>query len=186
MANTFLEAKKELSDNVKCGKSGKKIRSFSKTEFNNLVKSMLNDTEYEATSVKLVNGKLTNISTPVIKDIREKIFVPILTRAGVDKVEAEKLAKDYKFSTNQTSMMYDFISNAIYEYMDAGKKFNFPNKPDFVGSIRLQENEDAIVERDVRDPKDRKNIIGHKKEERKAHKTLVKKSACPTWQKHVL
>ena len=185
-SKSFKEAKETLSANIKRGKSGNKIRSFSRTDFNDMVNAMLNDPSYEMESVKVVDGKLTEVSTPVVRELREKLIVPLLTEAGVDKTEAQRIANEYHFKNPQTSSMYEFVADAVYQYMDADKKFNFPNRKDFTGSIYLKENEPTTVERDVRDIKDHKTIIGHKKEKRAAHKTIVKKSTCPAWLRHVM
>lgn len=183
---TFKEMKDELKKNVKKGKNGNKIHSFSKSDFNDLVNSMINDVEYKMETVKIIDGKVTDCSTPVVEEVRQKIILPVLIKAGVDKKDAEELAMKYKYSNNQTTCLYDFISDILYQYMDAGKKFNFPNRRDFVGSIHLKENDKEVVERDIRDIKDHKTITGHKKEKRDSHKTIVKKSSCPAWMRHVL
>lgn len=183
---TFKEAKEALGKNIKKGKKGNKIKSFSRTDFNDMLNAMLNDPSYEMEFVKIVDGKLTSVTQPVIREFREKFITPILVEAGVPKDDAAKLAAEYHFRSNQTSMMYEFIADAIYQYMDADKKFNFPSRKDFTGSIYLKDNEEAMVERDIRDIKDHKTIIGHKKEKRSAHKTIVKKSTCPSWLRHVL
>ena len=183
---TFKEAKESLAKNIKKGKKGNKIKSFSKTDFNTLINAMLNDPAYEMESVKIVDGQLTNVSTAVVRELREKFITPILIEAGIDKEDAAKIAAGYKFTSAQTSMMYEFIADAIYQYIDADKKFNFPNRTNFTGSIYLKENDETTVERDIRDIKDRKSIIGHKKEKRAAHKTIVKKSTCPNWLRYVI
>ena len=129
-------------------------------------------------TVQVVDGKLTNVKTPVVEDFRTKFIQPILTEFGVPKEDAGKIASDYRFKNSQTSVLYNFIADAVYQYIDADKKFNFPNRKDFCGSIYLKENDEAVVERDIRDIKDHKTITGHKKERRMKHKTIVKKSTC--------
>jgi hypothetical protein len=183
---TFKEMKEELKKNVKTGKKGNKIHSFSKSDFNSLINSMINDVAYTMDTVKIVDGVITNCSIPVVEEVRQKIILPVLIKAGVEKKDAEELAMTFKYSNYQTACLYDFIADALYQYMDAGKKFNFPNRKDFTGSIHLKEIDDDIVERDIRDIKDHKTVIGHKKEKRESHKTIVKKSSCPGWMRHVL
>jgi hypothetical protein len=183
---SFKEAKAALAKSIKKSKKGDKIRSFSRSDFNELLNAMLNDPKYEMETVQVVDGKLTNVKTPVVEDFRTKFIQPILTEFGVPKEDAGKIASDYRFKNSQTSVLYNFIADAVYQYIDADKKFNFPNRKDFCGSIYLKENDEAVVERDIRDIKDHKTITGHKKERRMKHKTIVKKSTCPTWQRHVL
>ena len=186
MSKSFKEVKERLRSNVKHGTKGNVIYSFSKTDFNEVVNSMLNDPDYQMETVKIVDGKLTDCTTPVIKEFREKMFVPVLMKAGVERKDAVDIADTHPFSNNQTSCMYDFLSDVLYQYMDSGKKFNFPNRRDFSGSIHLKDIDEEVVERDVRDIKDHRTIIGHKKEKREKHKTIVKKSSCPTWKRHVI
>lgn len=182
----FIDVKKELIAGVKKSKSGAPIHSFSKSDFNTLINAMLNDPTYEMETVKMEDGKLVNVTTPVVRELREKFIKPILVDFGVPKTDAERIADDYTFKSSQTAVLYNFIADAIYQYMDAGKKFNFPNRKDFSGSVNIQEIDEKVVERDLRDIKDRSKVIGHKKEKRDKHKVLVKKSVCPTWMRHVM
>lgn len=186
MAKTFKEVKAELKANVKRGKNGNIIHSFSKTDFNELINALINDVDYQMETVKIVDGQLTDFSAPIVKEVREKLLIPVLMKAGVDRNEATEIASTFRYSNSQTTCLYDFIADALYQYMDAGKKFNFPNRYDFNGSIHLKDVEEEVVERDVRDIKDHRTIIGHKKEKRNSHKTIVKKSSCPLWMRHVL
>ena len=186
MSKTFKEVKEELIANVKRGKNGNVIHSFSKTDFNELINAMINDPEYQMETVKTVDGQITDFSTPVVREVREKMLIPVLIKAGVDKADAASIAETFRYSNNQTGCLYDFIADALYQYMDAGKKFNFPNRRDFIGSIHLKDVDEEIVERDIRDIKDPKTITGHKKEKRGKHKTIVKKSSCPAWKRHAI
>ena len=183
---SFKEAKAELAKSIKKNKKGNNIRSWSRTDFNALLGAFINDLAYMMHTVRIVDGKLTEVSTPVVKEFREKFIVPILIKYGVDKDEAAKAAADYEFKSSQVGTAYEFIGEFLYQYLDAGKKFTFPSRKDFQGSIFLQENDAAKVERDIRDIKDHRTVIGHKKEKRDKHKTLVKKSTCPAWLRHVL
>ena len=183
---TFDEAKAKLRAGVKKGKNGNDIHSFSKTDFNDLVNALLNDPDHQMETVKLVDGELTNVTTPVVAELREKLFVPILQRGGMDKADAQDLAKTFHFNGASTSNMYEFVSEALYNYLDAGKKFNFPNRKTFCGSVYFKDVDENVVVRDIRDIKDHKTIMGHKKDRQEAHKTIVKKSTCPTWLRHVL
>lgn len=186
MSITFKEAKAELAKNIKKNKNGKKIRSWSRTDFNTLLGAYINDPSYEMETVKVVDGNLTEVKTPVVKEFREKFITPILVAYGVDKEEAAQAAMNYEFKAGQLTSAYDFISDFVYQYLDAGKKFTFQSRKDFQGSVYLQENEESKVERDIRDKDDHKTVVGHKKEQRAKHKTLVKKSTCPQWLRHVL
>lgn len=186
MYNSFAEAKAALKDGVKKSKKGTKIKSFSKNDFNILINALLNDSKYNMETVSIVDGKLTNVSTPIIEDLRTKFIMPILIEFGVPKTDAARIVDEYKFKSGQTQVLYNFIIEAIYQYIDSDKKLNFPARKDFTGSIHLNEVEETMVERDIRDIKDHKTIVGHKKEKRAKHKTLVKKSTCPVWLRHTI
>lgn len=183
---SFKEAKADLAKNIKKNGKGNAIHSFSRSDFNSLFGAFINDPKHEMETVQLVDGKLTNITTPVVKEFRDKFITPILVEYGISKEEAVKAADDYRFKNAQVSAAYDFIAEILYQYLDAGKKFTFPNRKDFQGSIHLKEVAEATVERDIRDIKDHKTVIGHKKEKRAKHKTIVKKSTAPVWLRHVL
>lgn len=184
---TFKEAKADLAKSIKkSAKSGGLIHSFSRTDFNNLFAAFINDPAHEMETVQIVDGKLTPVKTAVVREFREKFIVPILIEYGVSKEEAQKAVEDYKFKTSQVSTAYEFIAEIVYQYLEAGKKFNFPSRKDFQGSIHLKDIPEGTVERDIRDIKDHKTVIGHKKEKRDTHKTLVKKSTAPVWLRHVL
>lgn len=184
---TFKEAKEELVKSIKKSKKGDKvIHSFSRTDFNALFGAYINDPTHVMETVQIVDGNVTNVKTEVVREFREKFILPILVEYGIAKEEAEKAVNDYKFKNSQVAGIYEFIAEILYQYIDAGKKFNFPNRKDFQGSIHLKAIPSAIVERDLRDIKDHKTIIGHKKEKRDSHKTIVKKSTAPNWLRHVL
>jgi len=182
----FYEAKESLRGKVKHGKNGNVIYSFSKTDFNDMVNALLNDGEHSMETIKLIDGTATEVSTPVVQEFRENFLVPILMKAGMDKNDAQQLAQTWHFNSSSTKNMYDLVSEMLYQYLDADKKFNFPNRKNFAGSIHLKEVKEATVTRTLRDIKDHKTITGTKTEKQETHKTLVKKSTCPAWLRHVL
>lgn len=183
---TFLEAKKELADSVKVSKKGTKICSFSRSDFESLAQAWLNDVNYTMTDVDFVDGKLVTNSHEVVRNFRNKFIKPILVDFGVPKEDAERFVEEYKFKLSQTQPLYDFVADILYQYMDAGKKFNFHTKEDFIGSIRMADVAEEVKETELRDMKDRSKVLGKKKEKRDAHKVIKAKKQCPEWKKHVL
>ena len=111
MAKTFKEVKAELKANVKRGKNGNIIHSFSKTDFNELINALINDLDYQMETVKIVDGQLTDFSAPIVKEVREKLLIPVLIKAGVDRNEATEIASTFRYSNSQTSCLYDFIAD---------------------------------------------------------------------------
>ena len=185
MGKSVKETKKEIRGRVKTNAKGNLIPSFSREEFNRLLNATLNDSEYEAEIVAVSGGELETKKIPVTKQFREKFIKPILIDAGVPKEDAEKIATSYEFRNAQTEGLYDLIADAVYNFMDCGKKFNFHNHSDFTGSIFMKDVEECKVERDIRDMKT-KEVTGRKKEKREKHRTLAKKSTCPKWLRHAM
>ncbi|MNJ62544.1 hypothetical protein D3C77_583880 [compost metagenome] len=73
--------------------------------------------------------------------------------------------------------MYEFVSELIYQYMNAGKKFDFVPRVDFNGALTLKDvAETTTTHRNVQDGSEIKV-------NKKAHKLLDKKSKVPTWLK---
>lgn len=172
---SLKEAKKKISESIKLSKKGNKIGSFSRNDFNKLVNAYLNDINYSMDTVVVHDGKTEGRSAAVPKEFREKFIKPILVDFGVPKQEAENIVNNYAFKHAQTDCLYDLIMDIIYQYMETGKKLNFPNREDFTGSIRLKEVDGGVtVNRDG------------KKTKRGKHKTLVKKSSCPSWLRNAL
>ena len=183
--SSVKETKKEIRSRVKTNAKGNIIPSFSREEFNRLLNATMNDLGYEAEIVAVSGGELETKSIPVTKQFREKFIRPILIDAGVPKDDADKIIDSYQFRNAQTEILYDLIADALYNFMDCGKKFNFHNHKDFNGSIYLKDVAEADVERDIRDMKT-KEITGRKKEKREKHRTLAKKSTCPKWLRHAM
>jgi len=169
------ETMKRITSNIKKSKKGNPIGSFSRNDFNQLVNAYMNDTSYQMDYCVIRDGKKEVQTIPVVKEFREKVLVPLLVEFGVDKQEAVRVIDSYKFKQNQTDGFYELIMDIVYRYMETGKKLNFPSREDFNGSIRLKDIEGGVTV----------NREG-KKVERKNHKSLVKKSSCPSWLRHAL
>ena len=186
MLANVASTKKKITEKIPVSKSGNPVKSFSRSDFNTLVNSIINDIDYSMETVKYMNGQLVDKHIPVTRDFREKIVMPVLINAGVSKKDAKDAIESYEYTEKQTSCLYDFIADSVYQYLDSGKKFVFPNRKDFVGSIYLRDIDESEFERDMRDIKDHSTIIGKRKEKIDKHKTLVKKSSCPKWNKHII
>lgn len=175
MAKTFTEVFEEIKANVSVSKSGKPVRSFSRSDFDKLAKAYLNTVDYKIESVAVKDGELVTKEIEPVKALRGMIQ-RILLDFGVDKQEAARVMSE-AYEIRNVDGIYELCSELIYKYMEAGKKFDFIPRMDFVGSLTLKEVGDTITEhKDIR--------TGEKiKVEKKAHKVLDKKSKVPKWLK---
>ena len=171
---TFSEALKEIVSDVSSKTKGGKMKpTFSKKMFNDVVNALVNDPDYEMTTVQLKDGKPESKVTTPVATFREKLLTPILEEVKMDRDDITKFVKDYQFSTKQTDTMYDVISSAIYEYMKAGKTFRFPTKEDFNAAISIRKVESSMYINEKRGIKIKRD----------AYNSLIKKSSCPLWKK---
>lgn len=177
---TFDEVYKEISSSVYVTKSGKPKKTFSKTDFDSLAKALLNTPDFKSTYYGTKAGEVTTKDVYPVKQYRESLK-RILVDYGVDSQEAAKFVSDYTFTN--VDGLYEFISEILYQYMDAGKKFDFPTREDFKASITIKNVEEsegvysAIAKKDDPNPPEQFKI------KTKKHKVLEKKSKAPTWLK---
>ena len=168
---TFKEVFDELKASQNMSKNGKVIKTFSKTDFDRLIKAFLNDNDYTTQMYSKKDGEGVTKDVAVIQQLREGFIKPILTLAGVDKQEASTMAKEIQISS--VDGLYEFISEAIYVYMSAGKKFEFMRKEDFTGSTTLA---------DLLEVEKMYRVVGTGNEvkiRKEAHKKLIGQSKCP-------
>lgn len=177
MAKNFYEVLAE----IKAGAEASSVKSFSKSDFEKLVRAFVNTPDYECEIVKTKNGEMVKSTVNPVANFRGMIRT-ILKDFGVDKAEAEKVMTEYEI---RTCDMYEFVSEIIYKYMEAGKKFDFINKEDFSGSMSLKFVEEEEKEYTEIRKKDADPSVPLKtfKQRKKAHKVLEKKSKCPKWLK---
>lgn len=177
-----------LKDIQKKIREGSTVNTFSRTNFDEVVKGLLNDKEYTVEVYATKGGETVKKEINPSKALRQGFFKKILTdAAGLDKHEAEAKAESYNFSN--VDGLYEFIDGAVYAYLETGKKFNFQTRKDFKGSVRLTEVESETKTRKVMtpmkkgekvDPKSAKTVVV----KTDAHKKLRVKSSAPDWLKH--
>lgn len=161
----FIDVVNEIKD--KSDHSNKK--TFSSADFNRLATAYLNDVDYKITTrsqqgeeviepVKLFRGSIKKI----LKDF------------GVDSQDSEAIMNDYRITNVQG--IYELCSELVYQYTNAGKKFTFLPKEDFVGSLYLEDiPETTKTTKGVGDSTD--EFIVNKK----SHKKMKSESGCPKW-----
>lgn len=174
----FTEVFNEIKEGLSVSAKGKPVKTFSRTDFDRLAKAFINTPDYEATTVSLKGGELQEKSVKPVEGFRGMIQA-ILRDFGVDKAEAERVMSD-SYEIKSVNGLYEFVSELIYVYMDAGKKFDFLPKDDFVGSILLDEIEESVKDYPIK-KKDGSTVTYNVT--KKKHKVLNKKSKCPQWKK---
>ncbi|WP_304576658.1 hypothetical protein [Romboutsia ilealis] len=171
MAKTFNEVFEEIRTEIE---TGKKKRGFSRTDFNKLATAFLNNTEYTSVKAKTKNGALVEEEIMPVKAFRKMLEV-ILKDFGVDKQEAARVLDNYEIK--KADCMYELCSELIYEYMNAGKKFDFIAKPDWNTTLWIDEEAPSTKKHKI--PKTDK-YVEVKKEK---HRVTKRKSKCPNWLK---
>lgn len=175
MANkTFNEVFEEIRASLTVSKKGKPVKSFSRADFDKLAKAFLNTPDYTIQAAIVKDGQLSSKEIKPVELFRGMIQ-RILIEFGVDKQEAAKVMNETEFKN--VDGLYEVVSELIYQYMNAGKKFDFISREDFTGSLSLKEITETIsTHKDIRTGEEFKV-------EKKAHKLLEKKSKCPKWLK---
>lgn len=152
---------------IKSGATSKK--TFSRSDFDKLAKAYVNDVNYDAKvgqegkelkSVELFRGMIKRI----LKDF------------GVDEQEASRVMTD-AYQIKNVDGVYELCSELIYNYTDAGKKFQFLEKPDFTGSLILNDVEESVKETKGVNSDDVYVVT------KKKHKQIKAQSKAPKWLK---
>lgn len=170
----LFQAKKEEIMNATKGTSNKK--TYNETQFNELATALLNDYNYEMETVATEGGEVVDkVSTPV-KDFRDKAITPLLTKAGLDKSEAQTLTETYEFPTLPIAPL---VSEMIEHYTDAGKRFNLQPKRDLKASITMEVVE-PVVDKVVQNPKTKEESLLSTDQ----HRKVKVESGCPDHLKH--
>lgn len=173
---TFDEVFNEITNNLTVTKKGKTKKTFSRSDFDKLMKAFLNTYDYKMTIAGTKGGELVTSEITPVKEFRDVVITKILTDNGYDKAEAAKIAAEYEFT--KVDGLYEIISEVIYQYMNAGKKFDFITKEDFSGSLTIDTVDESINEC---------TAIGKPGEtfkvKTKKHKKLQRKSSANKWLK---
>lgn len=170
----FKEMMEKLAASVKTSKSGGKIKSSSKKDFEALFAAFLNEVGYEAEVVTIKGGDKTTEVVKPVDDFR-KMFYNTLVDFGVDKQEAERiLTSEYKFK--KAPGAHAFTSEILEQYLE-NKDFAFLPKEDFVAKISIVDVAEQTKE--FRIPDSDKTVT----KTIKKHRKLKSKSSAPKWLK---
>lgn len=178
---TLDEVLKEIEESVSVSaKTGKVKKTFSRSDFDRVLKHLMNTPEYKAEYCSTKAGELVKTDVEIVKKMRDSLK-KMLINGGLDKQAADAFMETYQFTT--VDGFYEVFTEAMYLFMNANKKFDFPTREDFKGSISLKVMEEnvgtftSIRKNDDGTPPEKFQI------KTKKHKVLEKKSKAPAWLK---
>lgn len=154
------------------------INRFNKKNFNMVALAIANDVNFTTKVAKKAGTDVVLEDVMVTKEFR-KWCKKFAEKLGVDSAESERILTG-EFQIDTVDGLVDFMSAAIYEYMNAGNRFDFPNREDFQGGFYLKTVKESKTVRDAKNPKDG-SFIGTFETTKKQHKVLAAKSSCPTY-----
>lgn len=172
---------KEALNELKCktNAKGEKVPNrFSKKSFNNLLVALANDETFKTKVGKTVKGEVVFEEVVLSKEFR-KWCKRLVEKAGVDPSESERVLST-TFVIDNMEGIYEFFMAAIYEYMEAGNKFDFPMKDGFNATISIKDVAPSEKVTKAYNPIDR-SLVGEFKVKKKKHKILRAKSSCPKY-----
>jgi hypothetical protein len=175
MTKNFQDVFNEIKENVSVSASGKPVKSFSRSDFDKMAKAFVNEVDYKIEAASFKGGEVVKKEIEPVKALRGMIQ-RILLDFGVDKQEAARVM-DQAYEIRNVDGIYELCSELVFQYMKAGKKFDFITREDFVGSVLLKEVEAGKSKhKDIR--------TGEEFEvEKAAHFVIDKKSKAPKWLK---
>jgi hypothetical protein len=161
----FKDKKDEL---IKANENGKK--TFNADQFNQLGTALLNDVNYVDTTVKEKEGKLTNVETQPIRELRKSLIGGVAKAAGCDSAEQAKMVDEYQFPKLP---LYPWVSTSLEGYMETGKAFAFEPRANMKAKISMEPQ--AKVVKDVKAPGE----TDSRKKEYGAFNKVKASSPCP-------
>ena len=159
-------------------KGNKVVNRFNKKNFNTLMLAMVNDVDFTTRVAKKAGDSYELEDIMVTKEFR-KWCRNLVEKAGVDKSESE-IVMSNEFKIDNVEGLYEFFATALYEFLDAGNRFDLLNKEDFTGGIILKDVDESVRIYEARNPKDGTKL-GTIETTKKKHKEIAAKSSCPTF-----
>ncbi len=145
------------------------------------MRAILNDPTFTEKVAVSSGEELIKVEEIAVSEEFRKFLKKVLEKAGIDKKDSEVvLSKD--FTIDNVDGLYEFFASAMYEYMNAGNKFDLLPKEDFKGSLYLSTVEAASRVSTVRNPQTNEDM-GEFEFSHKAYKTLKASSPCPKYLK---
>lgn len=157
------------------------VNRFSKKNFNNLMKAMVNDPEFIVKVPVVKNGEISELKEIMVSNEFRNCIKKILEKAGVDKKES-MMVLDPSFTFENLDGLYEFFATAVYEYMSAGNKFDFIPREDFKGSITIKKKGKSKKTSKARNPRTGESL-GEFEYTTEPYNILVSSSPCPEYLK---
>lgn len=161
--------------------SGETPNRFSKKAFNDLLKAMLNDTEFVSEVAVTKNKELADVQKVLVTNEFRGFLRRVIEKAGVDKAESA-MVMDPSFTIDNVDGLYDFMTAAIYEYMSAKNTFEFPSKKDFKGKLTIKQKAATKQEKEARNPQTGESL-GTWEYSTEPYRVLVASSPAPDYLK---
>lgn len=159
-------------------KGNKVLNRFSKKNFNSLLTAIANDPDFTTKAAKKSGDTYEVEEILVSKDFR-KWCKKLIEKFGVDSSDANSvLSNDFKFDNMEG--LYEFFMTAVYEYMNAGNKFDFITKDDFKATLSIKDIEEKESTYEAKNPMTGE-FLGNVSSKTKAHKELKVKTTAPEW-----
>lgn len=174
----------KTNDFMKQEREKLKKKAFSKTVFIELLATYSNDPDFESHSMKVSEDKAVKLLTKPAKGFRN-VFKKILIAYGADEKEATEFMKLYKFGNKDLEVVYDFMSDAIYNYLKIGRPLDLFSKEDVTASIYLEGV--GAGTKEVETLVDFKDASKGKKKSKSKwddYSKLKTKSKTPKWKKY--
>ena len=160
---------------------GNRPSRFSKKAFNRLMKAMVNDPTFTEAVAESSGEELVKITDVAVSDGFRKFLKKVLEKAGMDKKDSE-VVLGKEFTIDNVDGLYEFFAAAMYEYMNAGNKFDLLQKETLKASLYLSAVEAGSRVGEVRNPQT-KESMGNYEFSHKAYQTLKVSSPCPKYLK---
>ena len=150
-----MESVKDVLERIQ--KKGKSPNKFSKKSFDSLMTAMINDPEFTEKVAVVKGGELKDIKDVAVSKGFRCFLRQVVEKAGIDSEESA-VVMEPSFTIDNADGLYDFITAAIYEYMDAGNTFELPPKEDFKGNISLSQKGESTKVSEVKNPRTKESL----------------------------
>lgn len=142
-----------------------------------VTKAYLNSQDYEMEMLKTVNGEPVVEKVTPVKDFRE-VLGGIMTKAGLDKEDAAKFAKEYEFKGTEAKVFAPLANGLILSNLQTGKAYVLANSPELNATLKIKDIGASTKEN--RNPKTGETIVSKYDE----HQRIGVKSTTPASKKH--
>lgn len=152
---------------------------FSKKNFAKLMKDLANDPEFVEKVAVTKNGAFDHLEDVAVSKGFRTWCKKLLEQVGVDSAESN-VVLDESFQFKSMDGLYEFFSAALYEYMNAGNKFDLMPAKDFKATLSIKKNGKMVKVRKGRNPLTGEDL-GLTETEYSPYSSLKVSSPCPRY-----